>query len=189
MRASFANQSMAKALTTFNAQQVQHVTSPDEAFRLMTDNVQLFPHATFMVMWEPYKILKSNVDYVVKKCQLFVTPSDVADGKCIAFSFASVLRVELGIRLDLEYYGVTDWKILVQHALTALDYIAKCSPLYHWAEDKHAISVLIYCPHGIDRDEIGKFLKSDLGFTPGTLAAYTHYILVEMPPLPLPSSL
>ena len=160
---------------------IRNISSVDEAVNLLTSNANSswFPLDTVIVIWEPYKLMKSNIEYVMKFSHLYVTSADTTN-KCIAFSFLSIIKALKGMCVYVDYYGTTDTNIITQHLFNALNHLLQSCVfqelLAGYKEQGVRLDVLL--PIQVDRKAIVDVM-SKLGFENEMPTSNGHCLLVQ----------
>ena len=155
----------------------------DEATNLLTNNVNSswFPRDTVLVSWKPYKLLRSNIEYIMKFSQLHVTPGGDTSNTCKAFSFFTIIKTLAGMRADFDYYGTTDTDILTQHLFSLLNYLSQ-SPVFQEVinrDNDGGFRIQVLLPIEIDRRAIEEVMSNKLGFENEIPSSDSNCILVE----------
>ena len=148
--------------------------SDDKALKCLLDkqNHDLFPDDRLVVFFEPYKIMRENIEYILRTSTVQTT-FDKTSGKCEAVSFLSVKHPKRGLRLDIEVY--TDDRgngLILQHIIRALNWIADSYSNYDGP-----VIMWIFTP--LKSTESVRNVVDKMIFRPGPESKYTHYVTVE----------
>ena len=125
--------------------------------------------------------MKSNIEYVMKFSQLYVTPGNDTSNKCEAFSFVTIMKTITGMRADIDYYGTTDTDITMQHLFNALNHLPE-SPVFQAVIDSKKngkFRIFVSLPTEIDRKAIEGIMLNKLDFENELSSSHSNCILVQ----------
>ena len=145
----------------------------------------LFPGDLFHVVYQPYRVLKSNLQYVIDTSVCHMTLNAHDSKRVLAVSFISELNCEAGLRFDIEMYIseslATDaqMKLVVQHIIKSLVYLGKQSS----DTDSIDVHIPLNFPVSVPSLMIEEWITDKFGWSLGpwsTSMAGQNYIGCEM---------
>jgi hypothetical protein len=103
--------------------------TPSGAKKIMSsfpqDVTAMVPEGFWLINWEPFQPMMSNVDLIMKDSIIFVTMA--TNGGPLAVSFGTAIPVPIGLRHELDYYcspGYSnDQELLASHVTRHLTYL------------------------------------------------------------------
>ena len=90
---------------------------------------QLFPHGKLVYSWDPYKLLRSNLEHIYDDSFLWVATKNVTAPKssqCQSISIGRTHFIVKGTRYDLDYFG-NDMDDLHNHLVEHMNHISQRS--------------------------------------------------------------
>lgn len=114
------------------------------------NQARFFPTGYFVSAWEPFKVMESNFDILLRECHVY---ADISRGPvCTGVSFGMLRNAPDGIRYDLDINGADDTTTLLAHMLKHILYLKSCEMqrniymfVYFGKPAKNQELVLSYC--------------------------------------------
>ena len=147
---------------------------------LEQSNKSLFPGNMFFAQWQPYQVLKSNLQEVVDTSVCHLTFDSSDPKKVQAVSFISEYNCDAGLRFDIEMYALpslsTDQQmsLMIQHVLQSMQYLANRK-----YDNKLDVYMSLYFPLAVPQPLFERWISSHFDWSVSERMPFHNYMAVE----------
>ena len=147
------------------ATDTRQLTAPEAVSMLsrIPDMASFAPEGQIIVDWEPFRLQRSNYEYITKYSTVFASYDPHSSSRVIAFSFGTYVKVKLGMRHRLDFYCRGNDKgsssVLLSHICNHIEMLSK-----HKFEQTINFSMLL--PQNMDQTYVRRVLVNDLSLGP-----------------------